>query len=497
MNAGHPAPGSPIGSPIGYWKFDEMRNNTCTDGTSDICDQSVNQNDAVIAVAGGADQLWRFAGKVNGTSLCNGTSCSADVGGAATDVELFDINDTDDRTFTGWFNRTADFNSDHALFSKRADRTSAGWSIYIDGTSDKLVFEIDDGTDEYEMASTTTFTASGWHYFAIIWDQDSGGSGGNSKIYIDGNDDNESHSGTIGDIGSANNGEDTTFFVNSGNIADFNGGMLDEMKVYGSTLTRSQIIADYNFASSASFGNVADHDEEGNSLSDPLIELYFEDPDGQNVFAHSEDASMECYLGTTSGSESQDPTRVNVAEGPRNSNGLGGKALKYSGAQEVDCSNEIDFGDSQDFTISAWFNIGSDVTSDQVIVGKGAGPGGAGAHYNLYFEGSGSDDIRFEVDDGTDQYITHSNTTFSANSGWHHVVAVWDDNSDTLTTIYIDGQADEEGNSGILVNVNSPSNSNNFQVGAAHNTTDEFNGHNRWGHCLRLCCDHCPSRLAI
>src|SRR3989344_1382532 len=37
MNAGHPAPGSPVGSPTLWWKFDEGADNTCADGADDAC----------------------------------------------------------------------------------------------------------------------------------------------------------------------------------------------------------------------------------------------------------------------------------------------------------------------------------------------------------------------------------------------------------------------------------------------------------------------------
>ena len=40
MNAGHPAPGSPVGSPIGYWKFDEGDDNRCSGGSNDACNIS-------------------------------------------------------------------------------------------------------------------------------------------------------------------------------------------------------------------------------------------------------------------------------------------------------------------------------------------------------------------------------------------------------------------------------------------------------------------------
>src|SRR3989344_1695816 len=37
LNAGHPAPGSPVGSAVGTWHFDEVADNTCSGGSNDVC----------------------------------------------------------------------------------------------------------------------------------------------------------------------------------------------------------------------------------------------------------------------------------------------------------------------------------------------------------------------------------------------------------------------------------------------------------------------------
>jgi len=212
----------------GYWKFDE--------GTgTNAADSSGYGNDGTLT----SGPTWS-ASPTNSILFTNpyalnfdGTDDYVDMN----DVAAYDLGDTADLTIAGWFNRDT-ATTDDTLVSKRAGITAGdtGYILYLDDADDKLYFEISDGTDEYQLASTSTFTSTGWTHFTVVWDQDSAA---NSEIYIDGVDDDATDTGTIGNIGDASNAVDFRLAIESddGNPLD---GSLDDVRVYAATATATE-----------------------------------------------------------------------------------------------------------------------------------------------------------------------------------------------------------------------------------------------------------------
>ena len=162
------------------------------------------------------------------------------------DSASLDIGDTDDFTVTGWFHRTATGTGD-VLFAKRNGplAAQAGYESHILSSNDKITFEVSDGTDEYSLDSTSTFTTTtnaGWNHFAIVWDQDSAA---NTEIYVNGVADSATDTGTIGNIGDLSNAVVLAIGAESDNATNFP-GKLDEFRFYKRALTAAEIVALYN-----------------------------------------------------------------------------------------------------------------------------------------------------------------------------------------------------------------------------------------------------------
>ncbi len=148
------------------------------------------------------------------------------------DQSNLDRGDTADLTLEGWFNRDTATTDDVVVAKRNSLGTASdvGYIAYLDATTDQLIFEASDGTDEYSLTSASTFTSTGWHHFAIVWDQDSAA---NSEIYIDGRDDDATDSGTIGNIGDLSNAVDFRIGSESDGASYFD-GKLDEIRVSSS-----------------------------------------------------------------------------------------------------------------------------------------------------------------------------------------------------------------------------------------------------------------------
>lgn len=168
------------------------------------------------------------------------------------DVAIFDVSDTDDITISGWFYRDTS-SSDDVIVAKRnslSTATDVGYIIYIDNTNDTLIFEISDGIDEYSLTSTSTFTTPGWNHFVVTWDQDSAA---NSKIYINGHDDNATASGNILNIGDASNSVDFRIGSESDGGSYFD-GRIDDIRIFKYSVTEPQVKKLMNDGSAVRFG---------------------------------------------------------------------------------------------------------------------------------------------------------------------------------------------------------------------------------------------------
>ena len=225
MNA---APESPLSQSLrGYWKLDDGSGTNATDASG---------NGNTLAMTGSPS--W-VAGQIGPSSLdFSGTGQYLSVADPSSGV--LDIGDSTDFSITGWFNRDT-FANDHTIVAKRnssATNTDTGYIVWIDAAADKLNFTVGDGGgtagDQYTLASTSTFTATGWHQFTAVWDDSLG-----MQLYIDGKLDNSTTSSTSS-IGSLANAVAFRIGAESdaGNPFD---GKIDDVRVYGYALSTDQV----------------------------------------------------------------------------------------------------------------------------------------------------------------------------------------------------------------------------------------------------------------
>ena len=156
MNGGHPAPGSPIGSAVAHWKFDDMSGTTAQDS-------SQKDNNLTLSTAS-----WTTSGKFGGA--WNGTGS---LWVSRADDPDFDISATDDYSVSLWFKSDSATNpsATEYLFNK-ANATTAGYAVYVN-TSGQICFGIDDDTTwNPDIASCTTddYYDAKWHNFGAIRD---------------------------------------------------------------------------------------------------------------------------------------------------------------------------------------------------------------------------------------------------------------------------------------------------------------------------------------
>ncbi|MEI6532916.1 MAG: LamG-like jellyroll fold domain-containing protein, partial [Candidatus Roizmanbacteria bacterium] len=236
MNSGASITSNTENTTIGYWKFDDGIGTTAHDS-------SIYQKDLTLS----SSSAWTTAGKFDGAY--NGSADGMRMSRA--DDNDFDFLGTDSFSISTWFKRsTIATNSEYILY-KQAN--SAGYTIYMDGATGKIIFGTGSGTGVFPIDSIGTYAPTrydnnAWHYLTAIKNGST-----SISLYIDGKlvDSKTSLTGT-GSL--ANTGAIYIGDANNTNGTDEFLGSIDEMKIYRGALSSDEVLVDYNRGKSVVLG---------------------------------------------------------------------------------------------------------------------------------------------------------------------------------------------------------------------------------------------------
>lgn len=359
MNAGHPAPGSPVGSAIAEWRFDEGGLNTCSGGVNDFCDATTNGNDlAFSTTTGGYSASGKYEKAFNGTNA---------VWASKTDDADFDVSATDDYSISLWYrsdNATNPSTTEYLV--NKANATTAGYAVYAN-SSDQLCFGIDDDASwgpDISSCTTTDFYDTTWHNLVAVRDYS-----GTDKtyLYIDGflrDSDSDTTTATLenslsfylADRDGTDNGDEFT-------------GDLDQVKIFRSALTADQVKLLYNKGSNAALGTLSTNSStlatsdsfndkycvpgDTTSCNPPVAEWHFD----ENTATAAKDSADGDDVGT-------------LTNGPLWIPGKTGTALQFENSTTSD--DYVSITDTGDLDLTSAFTIESWVNSND---GMGTGTG--------------------------------------------------------------------------------------------------------------------------
>ncbi len=226
INSGNSQPeggNSPDGGLAGYWALDDGSGTTATDS-------STNGNTGTLTNG----PTWT-TGQMNGAVDFDGTDDYITIA----DADSLDIPDSRSFTLSGWFNRDT-YAADHTILAKANGQTATdtGYIVYIDDATDQLIFNASDGTDRYQLASTSTFASSSWRHFAVVWTE---GSTSLTELYVDGFRQAATATGTQANVNSLANSNALRIGAESDNGNPFD-GKLDEIRIYGRAFTRAGVL---------------------------------------------------------------------------------------------------------------------------------------------------------------------------------------------------------------------------------------------------------------
>jgi hypothetical protein len=180
--------------------------------------------------------------------------------------------------------------------------------------------------------------------------------------------------------------------------------------------------------------------------------------------------------GTTAVDRSATGANGTLTNGPTKVGGRIGQALDFDGTDDYVTTADnsaLDVGTSTDVALSGWFSRES-FTTDDTIIAKRSGITAGDTGYILYIDDA-TDQLIFEVSDGTDEYSLTSISTFTT-AGWNHFVVVWDQDSAPGSELFINGVANTATDAGTIGNIDDLSNAVAFRVGAESDAGNPFDG---------------------
>ncbi len=463
MNGGHPLGGSPVGSPVGYWKFNEGADNTCSGGTNDAC----NSGSAGSALDGAQTNMsvpatstsgWTQAGKFGKALNFDGTDDYIQVSNTTA------LHPSSAITVTGWVRRSTIGTVDVIA----ATSTILGNDWWLDISSDKARFGIKVGSTLYFPSGTTTIAANTWYHIAGVYD------GETASVYVNGILDG-SDTTPSGAMTTTSQNMRIGAYSDSVSLNSPFGGQLDEVKLYNTALTADQIKIDMNQGASQVLGAISDNSSYQKQAAN---QEYCVPGDSTSCAAPVAKLDMEEGTGTTlndsSGSGNNGSLTIGATGTQTTSSqawkpGKVGKSLNFDGTDDTgsitDAAN-INF--SGDFTVEAWVKSTLIDGAYHVIMDKGW----SGSSYpNIQLEQSTSNQFRltFEVDS------THSSnavgTTTVVSGTWYHVVGT---RTSGVAKIYVNGVLEGTGGSAVG---DLTSTGKNWTIGARRSGSDSVFQH--------------------
>lgn len=236
MNASHPAGGSPVGSQVGYWKFDEGFGTT----TYDTSPQKSNGTLTSMSSPATAVSGWTQDGRFRKALSFDGNDDYVNIANESP------YRFTTDFTLSLWIKTDTNMSTAyHGLFGKYDGN---GWDLGLHNGKPRMTLRGSSSLDTGAIAGGNDLRDSKWHHIVAVNTPTS------INLYVDGTKVNT----TTGTWTATTN----TVPVIIGNRASagtaFYYGQIDEVKIYNSALTADEVKLDMNRGSSQVLGTMSD-----------------------------------------------------------------------------------------------------------------------------------------------------------------------------------------------------------------------------------------------
>jgi len=394
--------------PVAYWKMDEGADNTCVGGY-DICDSTSRRMDGEFyASASRRPESECVFGKC---LLFDGSNSRANVD--INDYIDFDVGLKEAVSVSFWVNPSSDGEDDAGrIFSKGGGEKFYCRTENETGGMVDLRCTLDLATTDPNVVIPGGLTIGQWHHVEVTYAND-----GNDDllIYIDGE-----LKATGDGSGSPASGDNDNFLIGGNSARNFH-GYIDDFKIFAYERTAEEVKTDYLIGASAAGSNIA-VGIGGTAMPDPIAWWRLDEMNGSTA----NDNTSSGFSGTiTSATWTQEGKYSN--------------ALSFDGTDDYVNMGDVDaldFGASQDFTVSAWVKTNIDPVTDfyPTVITKGGGSPRNGFSISAN-AAQFSSNWRGSIDVNGTQYACDSGRDITDNQ-WHHLVL---QRSGSNLLVYTDG----------------------------------------------------------
>lgn len=427
MNAGHPSVGSPVGSAIGHWKFDEGYGTTSYN--SGTCASACNGTLNNMASPPTATSGWQTNGKFGKALGFNKGTTYVDMGNP-TALKL-----TSDMTLSAWVYPSEFTSVDGIMTHSYNTNGNRGYGFGLD-SSGRLTFRASsDGTSVSTTNGTASVSLNSWSYVTATYNA----AAGSVSYYINGKLD-RTVTGLPNSIYSPSRNFQVGAWDSGATGSNLFSGMIDEVKIYNYALTADEVKLDMNQGKSQVLGALSDTSGitggsvasnsanaqycipgDTTSCSAPVGEWKFEEGNGSTVNDSSGNANTGTWNGTA----------------PFWGRGKFGKGGNFGGTNSyVDSGSNASVNSiGTAITVELWARPQVN-TPLHYLVSNVSDTGTGKKGYEMVSNYNGTSSFEFSVwgVDGTKHKATASNTLTVGN--WHHVVGTYDGSN---VRIYVNG----------------------------------------------------------
>jgi len=422
LNAGHPAGGSPVGSAIGHWKFDEGQGITANN--AGFGGSTLNGTLTTMASPATATSGWTNSGKFAKALNFDGTSDYVNAGSSS------NLNLAGATTISAWVKSAVTTGSTYEDVVARGgvftNNTAYAFGIRLQGSNDSRVyFYWRNGATLYGTEKSSTVIANQqWHHIVGVRDDLY-----NLSLYLDG-----VLLGTDVSNSVAVDGGQSTYIgwgteVDSGE-GPFNGS-IDEVKIYNGALTAAEVKIDYNRGASIVLGALSDNSSYEKSAAN---QEYCVPGDTTSCVAPVGEWKLDEGTGTSANDTSGNANTGTLGTGssaPTWSTGKIGKGLNFDGTDDyVSVADSSSLSPSQ-VTVETWAKFNS-IADGKTIVAKDKS---SGQSYMIAIGVANAGYLEFATYNGAWYGAKVLSSTISTNT-WYHIVGSYDG---TNLRLYVNG----------------------------------------------------------
>lgn len=450
LNAGHPTGGSPVGTALGFWKFDDGQGTTAYDSGANRNNGTLTNmaSPASVGISG-----WNPHGKFNKAISFDGVN-----NGANDYVDFGDLTYTESAATLSWSlwvnpNVLATQKCLFCKFQNTAAASKESWAIETgNSNSDAILVEIStDGNATQATGETPAgqLAVGRWTHVLVVFDGTATGNVNRLKIYING----VQQLLAFGATAVPATTQATTSNARAGASSDSTAarlfsGTIDEMKIYGAALTSNEVLIDYNRNQALNLGTLGVSISDAETASSSAATAYCVPGDTSTCNGPVGEWNFEEGGGTTANDTSGNDGTGTLTAGPNWTAGKVGKAVSFDGTDDyVSIGNTTPSQITSNLTMSAWINVTT--LGNTVFFSKH----GNATNRAYSFRINSTGNVVFEVSgDGVDANMdTVTGGSILSTGTWYFVTAVYIPS--TSITVYINGVQDGVNTTGIPASI--------------------------------------------